>query len=190
MKMDNSREKIETLLKYYESARQEVLARISSRDNSILLYLAAIGAIVAAVMQSNNTSYLLVLPFLSVGIAPIIAQHHAIIGGISLYCSVELRPFFLNLGVDIPSWDNSWSRMSFVNTTIQLRYLGDTIMICLLPSIGLVINFSNLKDGWMVLLFGLGVVSTLVSLFIMIKTYKIRQKHFQKMKNDGISNKE
>jgi len=174
---------IDTLLKYYEAARQEILSRISSRDNTLLIYLGGIGAIISASIQSNNSNFLLIMPLIALGISPIVAHHHAMIGALSLYCSTELDPYFTKLGVEIPSWDNSRARMDFVKNTIRLRYFGDIALICIPALIGLFINLKGVNDFWSIGSFVVGLIFIIISFIIMIKSFRYRQVLFKKMQN-------
>lgn len=181
---DLNKNNVDTLLKYYESARQEILSRITSRDNSLLIYLGGVGAIMSVAFQAKDMIYLLVIPFIALGIAPIIAHHHSMVGALALYCSKELTPYFTKYGIEIPSWDISRSRMSFVKHTIMLRYLGDIVLVCMPAVVSIFANINNINGRGYILVYIAGIVCVVLILIIMIKSLKYRLELFSQMNID------
>lgn len=170
----------ETLLKFYETARQEILVRISARDNSLLIYLGAIAAIIGTSFQTNQTLFLLIIPYLALGISLIISNHHAIISALAIYCSTELGEIFYRNGILIPQWDNSSLRSKYSNRTFITRYWGDAIMINI-PSIIAIITaiVTNKLNSNLFVIYVISCICFSISILILVFTFYHRKKLYR-----------
>lgn len=81
---------------YYESAREELIERITLRDQTLVAYIASAGAYFGFVVSprtSENTWHelgiVLVLPIISLVFAFVILQHHVMIGKIAAFIRRE-----------------------------------------------------------------------------------------------------
>ncbi len=179
---------VETLLKFYESARQEILSRIASRDNSLLLYLGGVGVIIAAAFQKDSAKlYLAIIPYLAAGVAPIIAHHHSMIGALSAYCSIELGKQFHNYGIRAPQWDSSKSRMDFVNKTIKMRYLGDIALVVMPAAMGVILSFGEgtTTGTRNFVIYLIAVLLLILALILMLSSFRRRRILFEKMRSEN-----
>lgn len=89
--MGDSEVKGQIVVAYYEAARAELLQRLEQRDNVVVLYVGAIGAIVSA---GSDSFYFLgvVLPLVALGAAFIYTQHDRVMDFLSQYCE-QLAPW-------------------------------------------------------------------------------------------------
>jgi len=175
--MENNQQfELETTLKYYEVIRNALIARVGFRDNSIMLYLAGVAAILAAFIQNNNPIYLMIIPILSLGITGIVTHHHYVIGTHSLYLAKEIGDSLKKLGVKTLQWDLSTFGPS--HPSIRLRYFGDASYI-LLPSL---FAFSlNYKMVFSNALVSLGAFCIIPSAILLINSIKSRERIHEKI---------
>jgi hypothetical protein len=164
----------ESARKHYEAARQEVVERIQARDNVLLFYLGAVGTLFGVALgTSARLEILLVIPYLALGAAVLVSQHHALIGWLAAFCANEIEPFLKEIGEYAPQWDNSLALQEYSSRAIGLRAVGHLVLI-VIPSIaGLVMNWrfgfgKLLPQG---ILWWSGVAFTVLS------TWTIRQAH-------------
>src|SRR5262245_55690180 len=130
---------LETGRSYYESARQEIIARIGLRDNVIVFYLAATGAIFGVALGSSvRESILLILPLLSLGATVLVCQHTSVAGALSHYCAQEIGPI---LDAGIPQWDASRALDSYRHSAVTLRSWGHFFLIISPAIASLAINW-------------------------------------------------
>jgi hypothetical protein len=106
----------------YESARDELIQRLSLRDQALIAYIATAGAyfgLVLAPAQSKisatglaaEASLVLVLPILSLVFTYVILQHHVMIGKIGQFTRTVMPP-------DVRHWDQyyaSWPDKSYLS---------------------------------------------------------------------------
>lgn len=116
---------------FYESARAELIARIGHRDNVLVVYLGAVGAIYGLVLGiDDRISILLVIPYLALGAALILSQHHAVIGQIGLYLAQELQPFFESEGhPGPPQWETSDSLRESRPQVMRQLFFGQMLLV-------------------------------------------------------------
>lgn len=88
---DGAQSKVNLLVAYFESSRQELISRISQRDNAQLLFLGAATAIFGLAFGNvTRPAILFAISPLGLGAAIIYAQHNTLIGLLSYYCGVEV----------------------------------------------------------------------------------------------------
>jgi hypothetical protein len=93
-----------------ETARAELIQRIQLRDNALVFFLAAVGAIIG-VANALGVKFLLVIPYLAFGVAVILGHHDVMIGLLGHYLVNELEPYYHEIGEFAPQWDGSVSLM-------------------------------------------------------------------------------
>jgi hypothetical protein len=98
---------------FYLSAREEIVMRLERRDQTTVLYLAGISAIVGLAIRSDTPDELVVLAsvlliwLLTVGATALYLQHTTVVSRINLYLRTEWRS---SVGGDWPHgshWDAS-----------------------------------------------------------------------------------
>lgn len=97
----------DTARKHYDGARSEITLRMQLRDTVLLAYLGAAGAIFGIVLGSPQAKpqILWVLPFLSLGAAVLVAQHHEVIGSLQYFLVTELQAAYADEAA--PQWNSS-----------------------------------------------------------------------------------
>jgi hypothetical protein len=163
---DNAQLKINLLIAYFESGRQELISRVSQRDNAVLLFLGAATAIFGVAFGNiTRPAILFAISPLGLGAAVIYTQHNTLIGQLGRYCGLEVTEQADKiLGRCPDSWETSESlfdpRLTEVSNKphglwgipkIYRDRLYSSILLILIPGItgaiiGLISNF-NLW-GW------------------------------------------
>ncbi len=107
IKLDD-KDKCTIALKYYETARQELISRVGLRNQILSWYLAAIGTLLGLTLRSGgDKNVLLVLPIVTLGVSCIIVQQNNLIGCLGKYCANEIGPIISNN--ELVQWDTSKS---------------------------------------------------------------------------------
>jgi hypothetical protein len=173
---------VEVLLKFYESARQEIMSRIQLRENSLMIFLGAVAALVAASIQAQQPFFLIIIPYLSLGISLIILHHNHVIGALILYCAVELQQELDKLGINIIQWDKSKARIESSSFTRKYRLWGDAGLILTPSLLSIIINYNSWSKG---IEYGLAMITAIgcivYSSFLLSKTLKLRNKVFSEL---------
>ena len=185
----------ETARTNYVSVRDEIMERIQLRDNVLVMYLGAIGAIFGLVLNNQALALeaLLVIPYLALGATAIISQHHAMIGSLGLFLATELEPFLKDIGEYAPQWDTSKTIQTKSHRFSWLgRRVGHIIIIDIPAIIALALNWRHsiylpLGD---LLLWWSGVVLTTLSILTLFATSKWRKQLYRQLnveleKNDS-----
>lgn len=188
--MNVQRDKIDVILKLYEVARNEIHTRVTSRDNTLLLYLGTIAVVVGVIFQTNNTFLSLIIPFLALGVAPIISHHHFMIVGLSTYCATNLGNKLKGLGIDIDLWDNSKERREFAGKSIRQRYFGEIVIINIPPFFVILYNILKIDlinfHSIAAILFSF--LCLILSIYFMTSSYSKRIKQLVHFNNNEILN--
>jgi hypothetical protein len=88
---DDAQFKVNLLMAYFESGRQELISRISQRDNAVLLFLAAATTIFGVAFGNvTRPAILFAISPLGLGAAVVYTQHNTLIGQLGYYCGVEV----------------------------------------------------------------------------------------------------
>jgi hypothetical protein len=122
----------DTALAFHDSARQEIIMRIRLRDNVLLFYLAVVGAIFGVALGTTvKLEVLLTIPFIAVGSAIMVAQHHEVIGALGYFISHELYHHLCSLtpSESTPQWDRSEAFRDHIKRAILYRVWGQSIML-------------------------------------------------------------
>lgn len=121
---------MDVALALYSSARSELLERIRLRDQVLMAYLAAVGALFTlAFGKEGNVKTLLTLPFLALGAAVLVSQHNDLIGALSRYCGKELDRCFADHGCKVPQWDSSFAFQDLSAHAYAYRTLGAAFIL-------------------------------------------------------------
>ena len=172
----------ELLLKFYESARQELLSRVQLRENSMMIFLGGVGAVIAAAIQANQPFFLIIIPYLALGISFITLHHNAVIGAIIIYCAYELQVHFNKINSTVPQWDNSMARLESGKSTKRYRLWGDVGLILVPSIISVILNIQNIGDRVSYTVAILLAIASIVFSFILLnKTLTLRSNTFKKL---------
>jgi hypothetical protein len=142
----------ETARCFYTAMRTEINQHLLIVNQIYTLYFAGITALFAAALSKEGHRYLLLLiPFLSLGVANMIGTHERVIGGIAAYCVQELDPAFKRNGNYIVQWDNSDVLKQLAKSHYESNRAGSLTLI-VLPGAGALLISITLKlysqKGW------------------------------------------
>lgn len=129
--------------RYYDSARSELIERIGLRDNALILYLGAVGAIFGVVYGSERQPLivLLLIPFLALGAAFIISQHHEVIGALGRYLGRELEEHLRGDSRNPPpQWDTSDTLREHFEKAMRLRLWSHLLLLLVPSAVALLLN--------------------------------------------------
>lgn len=170
----------ETARSFYESARAELIERIGHRDNVLIVYIGAVGAIYGVVLGTTaSKDVLLTVPYLALGAALILSQHHAVIGQIAHYLATELHPFFRTLDSGCPpQWETSDAQESYHDKAMNQRFWGHLLLIVVPAVPALLFTKSLASPPWSALgiLWWSGLVFTLFSVWVVISVHLLRKR--------------
>lgn len=172
--------------KHYESARKELIQRIRLRDRVLLLYLGAVATISGVAIGSRGAQreILLVLPFLTLGIAIIVSQHNALIGAIGHFCVNEIEPYLKDLPnyEYAPQWDSSNALEEYSQRAIRFRSWGHTAIMLLPSSASLVVTYQEgiNPPTWSTVLWWFGIFCVGSIIFIIYRTYLWRKNLYER----------
>jgi hypothetical protein len=174
----------EHALKFYEAARQESLLRIRLRDQIIVIYLAATGTILGVSLHPPlSGEFLLVVPFLAVGAAILLAQHNLAIGYLGRFCANEIGDVLrtINFSRNIPQWDDSQIFKSYSKTSSKLRTWGQSLIIIIPCILSLSVNFKHAMKSPIIfiVLWWFGAVSVVAIITIAVATHLRRIKQYK-----------
>jgi hypothetical protein len=127
-----------------QTARAEIIQRVGLRDNALVLYLGAVGALVSFAGTANKgTEILLIIPYLAFGATTIIEHHHMMIGVLSHYLAVDLDTQYRRLKEFVPQWDNSASaREVYAKRPYFIRRkFGHWILVAMPAVLSLIVNY-------------------------------------------------
>lgn len=164
-----------------QNARAELIQRISLRDNTLVLYLGTIGALLGLTKNDTiGTAFLLIIPFLAFGATIIIEQHHIMIGLLGYYLAVELNKEYKGINEFVPQWDGSFTithRKSFGKYPWLLqRRVGHVILITLPAVLSLIINYKYFfPEDVISIAWWVGSIFTFVSILTIFQTSKYRK---------------
>jgi hypothetical protein len=107
-------------LAFYNSARAEIVARITQRDTTLLAYLVSVGD------ELVRNRLVLTIGCLSAAAAFLVAQHHEVIGELSLYVR-RLQDSF----VQAPQcWDASDDLLRAMPRSLGNRNVAHIVIVC------------------------------------------------------------
>ncbi len=121
----------EVFAAFYTSARAEIIQRFKLRNNVLIFYLGAIGAIFSlGLSEDKHFKVILIIPYISLAVLLIIVQHNFVIDSIGKFCANEYNYYFTKLKIKkIPQWDNSKEAEKLKKTESLLLFFGHSILI-------------------------------------------------------------
>lgn len=162
---------------YHATARSEIIQRLQLRDNVLLVFLGATGALFGIALGTNaNPEILLVVPYLTLGATLIISQHHEVIGSLGLFLREELHPALEKMGDAAPEWDTSDALREYHSQAIWMRILAHTILLIIPPLGSLAINWHHR----VVSAFPQGLAWWLGALFAGLSVVVLVRSHYQR----------
>jgi hypothetical protein len=131
------REHEETARLFLETSRAEAHMRAQLRDSVLAAFLAATAAIFGFALTKDASdsakNALLVVPYLSFGVASLLSQHNLVIHTLSLYQIQELRKFLGDGLTQPPLWENSAALRNWGRHQLVLTVVGQ-IVVLVVPS--------------------------------------------------------
>ena len=171
----------------YESARSELVSRLQLRDNVLLVYVGSVGALLGVALGTSvNPEILITIPYIAIGVAVLLAQHHSAIGALLHFCTGELSDFLEKLepSENAPQWDNSVIANRYAAASMLKRTLGHFIILLLPCCAALLVNVGHAAtlrtiDG--ILWWGGGIATVLTFLSI-LNSHRFRSKINEELK--------
>jgi hypothetical protein len=151
-----------------QMARAEIIQRVALRDNALVLYLGAVGALVGIAGSSTvGTKILLIIPYLAFGATSIIEHHHMMIGILSYYLTEDLSVHYRKIKEYVPDWDDSarirdaWTKRPYL---IQRKF-GHWVLISMPSLLSLILNYEYIwQENVLTAAWWLGLVLTIFSI--------------------------
>lgn len=172
----------DTARQTFAAAREEIITRMQQRDTVLLGYLAAVGAIFGLVSGSPAKPGLLwMLPFLALGAAIMVAQHHEVIGSVQDFLVSELQPFLKEIHEDAPQWNSSKAHKEYSTRAIGWRFVAHFVLIPIPSLVGLYLYWSHPTEAiaWKRLGY-LGII--LLSVVVLMISHMYRWELYIKLK--------
>lgn len=165
-------------LKFYETARAEMLLRIREREVATYVWLGVIGTIVSLAFGTGRREFdvLLVLPVVSLGFAARVTQHEELIKVLAAYCKNEVGPLLESQG--LRQWDNSRTLAEAQSSFVATRTLVNLLLFVGPSSLALWLNSSNLAAQGLIFrtTFWVGVFCTALESWLLVRSLVIRLK--------------
>lgn len=162
-----------------QTARAEIIHRVGLRDNALVLYLGAIGALVSvAGSGTSGKEILLIIPYLAFGATTIIEHHHTMIGVLSYYLAVELDSNYRKIREFVPHWDSSPRIREVLNKRPYLiqRKFAHWILVAVPAIVSLVVNYEYIgKESVLTAAWWLGLMLTLLSIIVTAQSSAYRK---------------
>ena len=176
---------VQLLIAYYTAARNELLQRISQRDQVLVLFLGVVGAVFTVCFASLRSRYpvFLVLPYLGLGATYVTMQHNSLIYALGHYCRVELDAA-LRAVTPVPGWDASQSRARIGAEAFRHRRSGHLLLLvgpqvvavlCAIIGLAEQHRMSNFHRSALIALIAGGAVPPILSSRLIVRSYHIRE---------------
>ena len=149
----SSDEEREVALKFYQSARDEMLMRIRERELAMYVWLGALGTIMTVAFKdgsASNYKVLLLLPPLSIGIAMRTNQHEMLVAALAMYCKFEVGPLLKKgLNTRLRHWDESEALRRRQEWVVFLRNIVTFTLLVLPCLLALLVTYPEFeKQGF------------------------------------------
>lgn len=181
--MTKKDQELAIFISYHESVNQDILARVNLRENSVMIFLGAVAALGAAAIQIKDPTFLLVTPYLTLGISLITAHHNLLIFGLVQYRELQLNKYLTNNEIEIISWDSSMMRFDISQDSRNFRFWGEFGLIIIPSLISLLLNYQLIcKDTIFKILLILALLSILISTYLLYFIHKKRKENLDKIK--------
>ena len=117
-------ERTKVALEYFKELRAETVERLKMRDQILLGYLAAAGALIGYGQQNAkfNLSLVLVVPFLALGAATVITQHQDQIAALNEYISLDLANNLPDRMTPVVNFNASTSGIRHLKRNLWLNF--------------------------------------------------------------------
>jgi len=134
---------------FYKTACQHFLSRLQMRDNVTLLYLAGVGTVLGFAFGSRpvQKELLLLLPYMAVACAPLMVHHNVMLGSLLSYLSKELPSFMTSETRTAPPYEASRSLQTHFALALNLRTIGQLIILLLPSVLALIVNIPLAVNG-------------------------------------------
>ncbi len=160
--------------KYYETASSHFVSRFQMRDNVLLLYLAAVGAIFGVAFGSkNNFEVLLTIPYIALGCSYLIAHHNVMLGALLSYLNKVS-----SIDNNNESFERSQALDSRFNNALNLRTWGQMIILLLPALTSLLLNYKIILCVLFpeILLLGFGLICFILAIILLWRIHKKQKK--------------
>ena len=143
--------RVQLAVTYHQTARAEIIQRITNRDNVLFLYLAAASALFGVAFSEfgPGAGILLIVPLLGVGAAFTHAQHNVTIGALASYLTQELGPTVGRAFQDerpVPlDWDSSEAQGS-ATSIVRWRFWSSLSLIALPEAAAVAVFGASVDD--------------------------------------------
>ena len=175
--LKNTDKEIDILLKIYEANRAAIITRVGFRDNALMIFLGGVATIFGAAIQTNNYVFLLIIPFLSLGVSAIVSNHQYFIKAHVWHSVNEVGKRIHELGIMTNIWEMSLGDLG--KTEKRTRLLGDFLYILTPCFVGIFLNINSQKSNC-ILISG-AVLGTFISFFLLLGAFKYRKKTIQRI---------
>jgi heme exporter protein D len=190
---DNAQSRINLLVAYFESARQELINRVNQRDNTVLLFLVAATAIFGVAFGNvTRPAILFAISPLGLGVAVIYTQHNTLIGQLGYYCGVEVTEQADRMLWPSPdSWETSKSlfdpalsgikgpsqKRRGIPSTYFLRLSAIALLIPIPGVVGAAIAFDRTPNpGWARTGFAICFLMSVLAVVLLVNSARRRTK--------------
>jgi hypothetical protein len=172
----------EVILAMIAEARDEIVARIKTRDSLIASYAAAVAATIGfakAALATDHPEALYILPYLSFAFTLLVCYQHLSVATLSTYCNADLWPRLDCKAA--PMYEATETFLQHRTMSTRQRSLGQLIILVGPSILALAVNSKHALSETppYVLYWWFGLVATLMSAYTVDKAYKY-QKDLQK----------
>lgn len=174
----NIEQEIEILLKFYETNRSAIMARVGFRDNALMVYLGGVATIFGATIQTDNHVFLLIIPFLSLGLSAIVANHQYFIKAHVWHNVSFVGKRIRELGFTTNFWESTLGDV--VKIEKRTRLLSDFMYILSPCLISIIVNVLDRHPVWLLIMFA--ILGTLISFFLLLEAFEFRNKITQNIR--------
>jgi hypothetical protein len=183
-------------MEYHKALRTEIVARFQMRDQILIAYLGASGALLGYGLQKidpnnarNFLPYLLILlPFLSLGAISMVAQHQDQITAYYQYFCTEMRSSLSEVDQKVAMFYMSKAAQENTRHNLRILFVSQLLIMCGPPVLVILLNAPYPSRPWnektsllvaAVLLTALTVWRTLASMLyrssVMSRLFALRQ---------------
>ena len=168
---------------YYELSRNEINLNIKLRDQTLFVYLGAMGVIFGMGLgNEGNLNILLLMPYIAAGVSIIVYLHDHIMGSITAYTMNTLDNFLTTGRTKVPQWDNSEEFEEYRKKLYPWRFVGQTLIIGIPAIVALYVNRIEISGSFNLIqfLWWFGILLTVFSLSILFYSWRKRIELFKK----------
>ncbi|WP_305788359.1 hypothetical protein [Symbioplanes lichenis] len=170
---------IDAAWQFYTSARNELLQRVSGRDSTQFLFMAASATLFSVALSSKISQVLYAVPLLGLGVSQLYCHHTIIIGALGKYVGAELDRWLKENGSGSeipPQWDNSEALLGLKQSHLR-RILSSGYILIVVPEV-LALAFAAVGHRFSAVDYAglsLGAAAVAISVIIVSSAYRIRK---------------